>query len=147
MERVKKMETTFVYVTTLVVLATALYITVFWGTDLKLGVEILWQILLTSFLTSVGMLFCPKGEPSKKQFVVKEILYYIYVNIVVLTSGFIYEWFYLEDIKMVIGMLILIAVVYIIINVVLFLKDISLTKKLNEKLEERNRMVDLGNDK
>lgn len=142
MGKIKEFVYAFTHITTLVVLATAIYIAVFWG---KIEVEsyILWQILGVSFICSLVALFKEKEDASKKQTILLLILRYLYVNIVVLTSGFLFEWFYFDNVFMVIGMLIMIAVVYLVISVWIYYKEKAtadkMTVMLTEKLQERQK--------
>lgn len=137
MERIKHMVKFFAIINTFVVMATAIYITVFWGTGEILGVQLLWQILTTSLLCAASSLVMPQGrELSKKKHILLTAAEYIYVNLVVLGSGFLYDWFHIEDIGMVAGMFVLIAVVFVLVSLCLFLYDIPMTKKMNQKLQE-----------
>lgn len=137
MERIKGAWNTFVCVTTLVVLASAVYITVFWK-GAMLRVDILWQILGTSLVCSLGMLAInPDGSSSRKRMLVSNILYYLYVNGVVLCAGFVFEWFYISSLPMMAGMLTLIAVVFICVKMIFYLRDRALAAKMMARLEEK----------
>lgn len=140
MERIKNMMNTFVWVTTLVVFSTALYITVFWKGAELVGADILWQILVTSLVCSMGMLMVdPQSGGSKKKMLMVNVLYYIYVNVIVMTAGFLFKWFYIDNLPMVGGMLVLIAVVFLCIRVVFYLRDRALAAKMMERLQEKSR--------
>ncbi len=125
-----------------VLVVTATYISFFWGDSIRFGVEILWQILLVSFVCSLSELFfgMPEGkEFSKKQWIVRWVLCYIYVNIVVLGCGFYFGWFSPESIPMVIGMMLCIAAVYLFAYVVIYFMDVKTADRMNQKLLERNQ--------
>lgn len=139
MERIRRVLSIFCYITTAVTFATAVYIAIFWG-PIEVSFEILWQILGTSFICSLGMLIIsPGGDVSRRRTLITTILYYCYVNVVVLTAGFYFEWFYLEQTGMVVGMVILIAVVFTVIYGVIYLRDKALADRMTQKLRERER--------
>lgn len=125
---------TFVYVTACVVLGSAIYITIFWP-QATLGVEIFWQILSVSFLTSLGVCFYPKEEVSSKYTLVCCILHYIYVNAVVLGCGIWFGWFYADNMAMVLGMIILIALVFILVSVINWNRAKRMAILMNERLK------------
>lgn len=137
MERIKNVWSTFISVTTLVVFASAVYITIFWkGAVLNVG--ILWQILGTSFVCSLAMLMVdPQGGGSRKKGLLINILYYLYVNVVVLSAGFLFQWFYPGNLPMVVGMLVLIAAVFVCIRIIFYRRDKALAARMMERLEEK----------
>lgn len=138
MERLKGFLLTFVCITTAVVFATAVYITVFWK-EAVLGVEILWQILIVSFTCCFGVFIHPKKELSKRKFLIHAIIQYLYTNIIVLGSGIYFEWFYIDQFPMVAGMFIMIAIIFVGITLFLSHRDKQLATGLNEKLEEYHK--------
>lgn len=132
----------YMIITFAVLVVTATYISVFFDGGYRYGVELLWQILLVSFVCSLSELFfgMPEGkEFTKKQWIVRWVLCYIYVNIVVLGCGFHFGWFAPESIPMVIGMLVCIAAVYLFVYVMVYFKDVKMADQMNQKLLERNQ--------
>lgn len=138
MKKLKDLFFIFVCVTTCVVFVAALYITIFWP-QTSLGVEILWQILLISFLTSLGVYFYPEEEVSAKSTLFRYILHYIYSNIVVLGCGIWFGWFYADHFWMVLGMVIAIAFVFFLVSVVEWNKEKKMAALMNEQLKEYQR--------
>lgn len=138
MKKLKDLFFIFVCVTTCVVFVAALYITIFWP-QTSLGVEILWQILLISFLTSLGVYFYPEEEISAKSTLFRYILHYIYSNIVVLGCGIWFGWFYADHFWMVLGMVIAIAFVFFLVSVVEWNKEKKMAALMNEQLKEYQR--------
>lgn len=130
----------FTIITVAVMIAAASYITVFYGGHAKVEVILLWQIVLVSFLCSLGQLFfgIEKKESSKKKFWICCFTSYIYVNIVVLGLGMLFGWFEYSSLPMLIGMMIAIVVAFVFVVVVLFLIDLKTTDEINRKLRERN---------
>ena len=85
----------FFGITTGIVLVTAVYIGVFWGSGSEIEVNILWQILIVSALCTLGSLLIPceaEKEVSKRSMFVRMILYFIYVNAGTgLAAGFVID--------------------------------------------------------
>ncbi len=143
MKRIKSMLFTFVCVTTCVVFATACFTTVFWP-QAVLGSEILWQILLVSFFCSTGIFIYPEREQEKKEALLRVFLHYLEVNAVVLGCGLWFEWFYIDNPPMVIGMVLMIAFIFALVSYVVW-KDAERTAALmNKKLKEYQQQEDAG---
>ena len=66
MKRVKELLLTFALVTTGVLLAAAIFMTIFWQGEKVTG-AILWQILSVAALCSLGNFIWPEREVSKKE--------------------------------------------------------------------------------
>jgi Co/Zn/Cd efflux system component len=141
MLKTKTILNTFAYVTTGVVIGTSIYIKVFWNNP-QLSVDIFLQILFVSFLCCTGNLFYyyndmkQKEGLSRKQFLIRIILHYFYINIIVIGAGLIFEWFYWYRIDMMIAILVMILVIYTCIWFINFQRDKKLAMQLNEKLKE-----------
>lgn len=135
MIKLKDMLFTFVCVTTCVVFASAIYITLFWQ-EAQLDVSILWQILIVSLLCSLGSLLYPKKIKTKRAMNLIIILHYIYINLVVLGCGFLFEWFYINDAGMVLGMLFTIAIIFVFMSILFYRTAKKQTQNLNDQLRE-----------
>lgn len=136
LNKIKEMLYTFSYVMTGVIFATAIFITVF-HPELHFSVTLLWQIIGTSAACVFGNLLYPKNvELPKKQLIIRIILHYLYVNLVVFVCGYCFDWFNIENIKMVLAMALLIAVIFIIVSAVLWSGDKKTSELLNKRLKE-----------
>lgn len=124
---------TFICVTTCVVFVTAMHITVF-TPQACLGVEILWQMLAVSFLTSLGVYFYP-DEASVGTTLIRYILHYIYCNAVVLGCGLWFGWFDVDNLPTVFGMLIAIAFVFFLVSAVVWNRSRKEAALMNERLK------------
>lgn len=136
-KRLRGILSLFTKITTMVIIVTAVYIMIFWGKDTVLGVEILWQIILVSGICSIGCLVLPDSEQkevSKVSLLLRHIALFIYVNIVVMGSGIYFEWFYLSNWRMILGMLACIAVVFVTITSISYIVDNRLAEKMNQRL-------------
>lgn len=137
---IRVMLDTFARVTTLVTFFTAIYIIIFWGADCELGVEILWQILAVSGMCALGVFIHPgmaDKELSKWGVLLRLIGYYLYINVIVLTSGIRFRWFFPSNWKMLLGMELVIFAVFMVVLLIHYLFDYKTAEKMNEKLRER----------
>ncbi|MGN0432692.1 MAG: DUF3021 family protein [Lachnospiraceae bacterium] len=141
MEYIKMILRYFPIMTVVIMMVSAGYVTFFWGANANVSVMLIWQILLVSLLCSLSPLFfyCDeKKKMGKKQFWFRWLLCYIYVNIVVLGLGISFGWFDPSKLPMVIGMLLAIAIAFVLIASFVFLLDLRTTNEINRKLRERN---------
>ena len=76
-------------------------------------------------------------EISRYAMLVRTILYYIYVNVVVLGLGFLFGWFSFRNGLQVLGMELAIAFVYLVVYLVSYWTQCQEAKRMNEKLKGR----------
>lgn len=134
MKKIKDLFRVFSYVVTGVVFSTAIYVNIFWR-GVPLGEGLLWEILLVSFLCSLGILLYPEKKTSRKVMWLSRILHYVQVNVVVLGCGIWFEWFYADNLLMVLGMLLIIAVIFIAISVIAWKRAVHEAELMNERLK------------
>lgn len=129
----------FFKITTGIVIVSVIYITAFEGIDLEFAiVPFLGQILITAALCAAfNFFFYYDQELSKKGKLLLTIADYVYVNLVVLCCGIWFEWFYLSNWRMLLGMVLGIAVVFIVVTALSFSMDYKTAQKMNEKLRTR----------
>lgn len=140
-ETIKRTLQYFAVITVGVTAAAAGYITFFYGSNTVIHVDILWQILIVSFICSLCQWFFyhpGEKEPGKRQFLFRWFLSYCYVNAVVLGFGSFFEWYDITDILMVLGMLVAILLVFVIVAAYGFRLDLKTAEEINRKLRERN---------
>ena len=135
MRKIKEIFLTFCMITTGIVFAALVYIKVYYAMN-DVGADLLWQILLTSLLCSLGNLIHPVREVGKRRFRVNLLLHYLYINVVVLGTGSRFEWFDLGVPVIVAGMMALILVIFAAISAVNWTMEIRESRRLNEKLLE-----------
>lgn len=140
MNKIKGFLHCYVCVMSSVVLATAVFITVFMP-ETELGVELLWQMMFVSFLCSIGSLFYPEESVSKKRMAFLILLHYVEVNGAVLGFGFLFHWFSMEYLPHVIGMLILINVIFLIVSAVEWKRGKEIARQINRRLAEYQNSV------
>nr|WP_302596805.1 DUF3021 family protein [uncultured Cellulosilyticum sp.] len=134
MRRLKELAAIFAWVTTGIVIASTIFIGIFYSFEVVTS-NILWQILICSLICTLGSLVYPNKELSKKLTAILTIIYYLYINLVVLGCGLIFEWFNMNNLGMVIVMLILIALVFISVWGISIYKSKRLADEMNRRLE------------
>lgn len=134
MARIKMFFEVFTAVTTCVVLGVGVYCGIFFP-GIQFGMEMMWQILLVSLLTSAGA-FMYTDELSKKSTQIRCVLHYLMVNVIVVVCGIWFNWFHTDDLAQVIGMLILIAIIFTIVSVVSWKKVMKEADLMNQRLAE-----------
>ena len=138
-EKMKLLLDIFGKITAGVLMAAAAYITIFWGTEAKISAMILWQVLIVSAVCSVPVLLFAADngkELSKRGMFVRQLLYFLFVNVVVLGLGSLFDWFEFRDVSMVFVMEVMIIVVYALVNLVSYLSERSVAQDMNEKLRK-----------
>lgn len=141
LKRLEYMISIFTKITTGVVFATAVFIQIFYGGDVRIGVEVLWQDLIVSAVCTLPVLLIPiegEREVSKISMLIRMLLYYCFVNVVVLSLGVYFSWFVLSDWKQVLGMEAAIAVVFAFVMAVSYWAEYRTAERMNQKLKGRN---------
>ena len=140
MKRLQSMISFFEKITAGILFVTAIYIPVFYGWDLVIYADILWQILLLSAVCTWGSLHMPlegEKEISRYAMLMRTILYYAYINVAVLGLGFLFGWFSFQNGQQVLGMELAIAFVFLVVDLVSYWTQYQEAKRMNEKLKER----------
>ena len=138
-EKMKLLLDIFGKITAGVLMAAAAYITIFWGTEAKISAMILWQVLSVSAVCSAPVLLFAADngkELSKRGMLVRQFLYFMFVNVVVLGLGRRFEWFEFRNLGMVAVMEVLIIAVYALVNLVSYLSERSVAQDMNERLRK-----------
>ncbi len=138
-EKMKLLLDIFGKITAGVLMAAAAYITIFWGIEAKISAMILWQVLIVSAVCSVPILLFAADngkELSKRGMFVRQLLYFLFVNVVVLGLGRRFEWFEFRNLGMVAVMEALIIAVYALVNLVSYLSERSVAQDMNERLRK-----------
>lgn len=139
-ERVKKrmaeLFLTFCMVTTGSVFVCAVYNEVFWPHGTLLKADILWQLLALAFVCSLGNFIHPYREISRRREALNKGLHYLYINVVVLGSGYLFHWMDIENIFMLAGMVLGILIVFVVVSFVIWGLHKRESEHLNRKLRE-----------
>lgn len=113
--RMKEITRTFAYVLMGVEIATATFISIFYpGTSLS--VSLLWEILACSFVCTLGnIIWWTERRLGRTETAVRIALHYLYINVVVFGSAFVFDWIDIGSIAMVLSMFMMILVIFVIV--------------------------------
>lgn len=129
----------FATINTCVMFAVALYTNVFFETE-TVESSILWEILLVSFLCAASTLIYPWDVKVKKyQMGILFLMHYLIINAIVLGSGCFFDWYDVRNMKNVVFMLIVIAVIFLVVSAIGFGWGAREAKRINERLREREQ--------
>ncbi len=134
-DKIKSMIKTFSYVTTGVLFSTALFISVF-KPQASLDVTLLWQILCTTLICTLGNLLYPSREISTKQIVIRMFIHYLYIHVVIFSCAYFFDWFELNNGQMRVFMFICITVVFAAVSWFTWHEDKKTSELLNHSLEK-----------
>lgn len=142
LKRLEFMVSLFEKITAGILFVTALYISIFYGWDFDIQVEVLWQILILSIICTLGSFFLPieeEKEVPRNAMLIRMVLYYVYINIVVLACGFYFGWFSFSQRNQVLGMAAAIAFVFAVVLGLSYWQGSREAGRMNRKLEEREQ--------
>ena len=132
MARLKLFLDVFSKVTTGIALGAAIYCTIFFSGGM-FSEYILWQLLLTAFLTSLGVLLYT-DDIKKKSMKMVCVLHYLFNNVVVIGCGIWFEWIDAGNWMQIISMAVLVAVIFGTVSVILWKKSQKEAELMNERL-------------
>lgn len=126
----------FAMVTTCTVFATAVF-TNFISHAESLNPMMLWEIPAVSMLCALGTLIYPWDvSMSKKETGIRIFLHYLYINAVVLVSGWLFDWYNVKSFKSVLYMVISIALIFAVVSAFSWRHEAVEAKRMNERLQE-----------
>lgn len=132
MERIKIWFDVFTKVVTCVTFGVIIYCMIFFP-RVSFGVEMLWQMLLVSFLTSAGTLLYTDSIAQKKMKIMC-VIHYMLVNVIVVGCGLWFEWFYLDSLPQMVGILVVIALVFLTVSAVSWKRAMQMADLMNSRL-------------
>lgn len=132
MARIKVLLDVFAKVTTCILFGAAVYCSVFFY-DGMFSRHLLWEILLVSFLTSLGTLFYTDSI-NKKSMRVACVLHYLFNNVIVVGCGIWFEWIDAEKPLQIIGMVVLVALIFGTVSTISWKKSAKEAELMNERL-------------
>ena len=132
-------------ITTFTLLACAAWITIEVGgkgVSLQadfLPVALLWQILCTGVVCGLATALLIVDEmQSRKEVFVRFGAHYIVINSIILGGGALFGWYTVTPVG-VVCMLVTVALVYVAVAIMAYLRDKSTADKINERLEHFHR--------
>lgn len=135
MQRIKNLASLFPNITTGILISAAIFISVSKESQV-ITTNILWQLIICSFLCTMGSVIYPAKELPKKQTALLSVINYIYVNMIVIGCGIVFEWFDLEDWGKIMILSLLVAIVFIVVWCISVFKGQRLANEMNKRLAE-----------
>ena len=135
-KRIVELLLTFCMVTTGSVFVCAVYTKIFWPHDVYLNADVLWQLLALAFLCSLGNFIHPYREVSRRRELLNKGLHYLYINAVVLSCGYGFQWMDRGNVLMLAVMIFGILFVFVVVSFVIWRLHARESENLNRKLRE-----------
>lgn len=127
----------FAKITTVSFIFSSIYIFIFAGLETAFSVKYVWGILGESFILSVAYLpFVTEKEMPRKKYLICNILYFIFADLVVLGLGLYMGWFSLKRPATFIGMEINFVSVFVVVWAIMYLSAKNSATKMNEQLKK-----------
>ncbi|MCM1106644.1 MAG: DUF3021 domain-containing protein [Blautia sp.] len=127
---------TFSMITVCVLVAVGIFTTVIEPVE-RMHSVVIWQILGVSFLCAATTLVYSFEQVRKRGVLRLQIMFhYLIINVVVLGSGFLFDWYDVKSPLSVLAMVILIAVIYALVTFLLRKKASEEARKMNARLLE-----------
>ncbi|MFT4144566.1 MAG: DUF3021 family protein [Mobilitalea sp.] len=142
MNIIKKLLSNYVMIFTGIAFSSALFISIF-NPEVNYMSKLLMQMFIMAALSTMGnLIFYSMKEVSKKSMMIRTIIHYCYVNFIVYTLSFIFNWINFKSILQLVLMFVLILLVYIIVYLANYIKGEMEAKAMNLQLsrfhEEEN---------
>lgn len=127
----------FAKLTTAIFLFSSIYIFIFNGFEKNLSIKLIWGILAEAFFITVGYIpFLTDKEMSPKRYLISNIIFFIYADIVVLAFGFYFGWFSIKHPVTIVAMEITYFITYIVVYTVMYLSVKRSTDRMNQQLKK-----------
>ena len=118
----------------------SIYISIFWGSNTDINLSYVWGVLFISFAAAIARIpFLSDKEISKKTMLICNIVYFVFINILVLGIGYVLQWFYLSEAKMLCGIELTIIMVYVCVMIISYSLDYRTAEQMNRKLKNRTK--------
>jgi hypothetical protein len=130
----------FARIATCIFIFSSIYITIFWGPHTDIGVSYVWGVLFIALVCAIARIPLFFADTfSKIKTIVCNIVYFVFVNALVITVGYHLHWYDPLQRKMIVGIEITIFAVYLMVMVVSYLYDLQTADKMNKKLRNREK--------
>lgn len=127
----------FTKLATAIFLFSSLYILCFVGIEGAVSLKYVWGVLgISAVLSLAKIIIFPDRELPKATFLVCNIVYALFCNIVVLAVGLWLNWFSLNHPATIIGIEITFVVVFIVVWIAIYLSTKHSADQMNEQLKK-----------
>ncbi len=126
----------FTWISTMIFIFSGIFIALFWGSHTQLGLSYVFGVLVMSAVFSlVGTPVMNMEKAGKKKMALFQALYFLFVNMGVVATGFFLNWFTTENKAMVAGFEVTIIFVYGMLTVIMNVNDRKTANRMNERLK------------
>ena len=133
--RIKDIVQTCAYVVFGVEIATAIFISIFYP-GASLSVTLLWEILACSIICSLGnIIWWTDKQLSRMETLIRFFLHYMYINVVVFGSAFLFDWIDYDSIVMIISLFFMILIIFIVVFLALRYHDKKISDLMTRRLK------------
>lgn len=137
-ELIKNTILTFVLVVVGITVSATIFLTLFYP-DIHLSAVILKQIILMSFICSLGnIIFYAKYELGKQQMLIRKIIHFLYINLIVISGAIFFEWVATGRISQFVVLFIMIELVYLVVMLINIQWEKKEAKIMNQRLGQIN---------
>lgn len=127
----------FSKITTFSFIFSSAYILIFAGLETTFSVRYVWGILGQAFVLAAAYVpFVTEKEISKKKYLIYNILYFLFADLVVLGFGFYLGWFSLKRPATIVAMEINFILIFFTVWVIMYLSAKNSATKMNEQLKK-----------
>ena len=133
--RIKEIIRTYAFIVLGVEIAVAAFISIFYP-GISLSVALLWQVLASSFVCVLGnLIWWTSKRINKKEVAIRILLHYLYINVVVFGSAFLFDWIKFGSIIMVLSMFVMILIVFVLVFLATWCYGKRISEMMNRGLE------------
>lgn len=142
MSRLRTLFHIYAMVMTGVTLATAVFTTMINPVE-RVESALLWQMMLVSGICALTALIYPwNREMSKMEAIVKTVIHYVLVNVIVLGSGALFDWYDPSEFHSIAAMVLTIAVIFGAVTAGSWKRASLDAARMNERLEEYQKKME-----
>lgn len=142
MNIIKKLLSNYVMIFTGIAFSSAIFIAIFNPEVNYMSILLLQMFIMTALSTLGNLIFFSTKEVSKKSMRIRTIIHYLYVNLIVYTMAFVFNWINFNSILQLVLMFVLILLVYVVVYIINYIKGKMEAKAMNLQLsrfhEEEN---------
>ncbi|MDF2842875.1 MAG: hypothetical protein K0R00_1301 [Herbinix sp.] len=142
MNIIRKLLSNYVMIFTGIAFSSALFIAIFSPEINYMSILLLQMFIMAALSTLGNLIFYSMKEVSKKSMRIRTIINYLYVNLIVYTMAFVFNWINFNSILQLVLMFVLILLVYIVVYITNYIKGEMEAKAMNLQLsrfhEEEN---------
>lgn len=133
--KIKETLRTYAYIVLGVEIAVATFISIFYP-DESLSVALLWQVLICCFVCVLGnLLWWTTKQLKRTETLTRIIMHYLYINVVVFGSAFLFDWIDSDSPTMLISMFLMILIIFILVFAAIRHRDKRVSELLNRRLK------------